>query len=141
MAKAKKTTDETTIVTKRPMKYEKLLRVEKYDTDVVDELVEALNEITKLKALTTQLQTLVDENADLHQFVWRKGDGEAIALHNIDDEHLANIMVHLIRTGRSISKAFRGEALKRGLEIPNSINVWGNDADKKLLAEDRRDVW
>lgn len=147
MSKDEATTDTTTEVLRRgEVKYKKLLRIEKYDTEAVDELVEALNEITQLESQLKALKSLVNENDDLHQFVWRQGTGEVLALHNVEDGHLVNIMLHILRRNDPISKAIRSEAMKRGIQVPMALDVWDNEslewaeAAKQLGAIDRRDI-
>lgn len=141
-----KTTETTThVIVRKPTKYQKLLKVEKYDHDIVDELVEALNEITLLEAQVAQLKTLIEDNQELHKFVWKTSEGETLALHNIEDDHLIKIMKHLLKTGRAVSRSIRSEAMSRGLEIPKFGSVsMDDDAEwaraKRLMFGDRADV-
>jgi hypothetical protein len=124
-------------------KYSKLLGKIDYDHEAVEQLAEALNEIAELDRRIRQLKQIVDENHELHQFVWQTSDGVTHPIHNIDDEHLTNIMLHLIRTGRPINRAIRGEAMSRDLVIPASVPVdWDDIAERRLLgAKDRKDVY
>ena len=109
-------------------KYTKLLGAVDYDHEAAEELAEALNEIDNLERRVTELKQLVQENEELHQFVWRTAPGKVIALHNIDDEHLSNIMLHLLRNNRAINRAIRGEAMKRSLVIPRVVDIdWGKN--------------
>lgn len=98
--------------------YTKLNKVENYDKDAVEELAEALNEIHQLKTRVNMLENLVNENDELHLFVWRTAEGEFIPVHKLENSHLTNIMQHLIDTRRPINKALRGEANKRKMPIP-----------------------
>lgn len=123
-------------------KYSKLLGKIDYDHEAAEQLADALNEIEKLERTVRQLRQVVEENKELHQFVWRTSTNEAIALHNIDDDHLGNIMMHLLRTGRAIPRAIRGEAISRNIVIPNTVPIdWEDDSKRRLLAADREDIW
>lgn len=108
-------------------KYSKLLGTVDYDHEAAEQLAEALNEIESLGRRMTQLRQVVNENEELHQFVWRTGNNETIAIHKLDDDHLNNIMMHLLRTSRSIPRAIRGEAMKRNLTIPATVPVDWDD--------------
>src|SRR5258708_14875492 len=92
-------------------KYSKLLGKVDYDHEAVDQLAEALNEIAALEQRVSQLKQIVTENKDLHQFVWRTSANESLAIHSIEDDHLNNIMLHLLHTSRAIPRALRGEAI------------------------------
>ena len=116
-------------------KYTKLLGAVAYDHEAAEQLADALNEITALELRADQLRQIVNENNDLHQFVWRTADGISMAIHTIDNAHLQNIMLHNLRNGRGISRAIRGEAIKRGLTIPVSVPV---DWDETNYLETRR---
>lgn len=123
-------------------KYAKLIGKVDYDHEAVDQLAEALNEIRLIEGHAAQLRQIVDENKELHQFVWRTAEGVTIALHNIENDHLSNIMLHLLQTGRAIPRAIRGEAIQRGLTIPVSSPFDAREAAvaKLLGMRDREDV-
>lgn len=123
-------------------KYTKLLGKVDYDHEAAEQLADALNEIDGLKLRQAQLEQMVNENNELHQFVWRSSGKGVIALHNIDDDHLGNIMLHLIRGGRAIPRAVRGEAVQRGMVIPARVSVdWDDDlADRYAEIFNRRDI-
>lgn len=126
-------------------KYSKLLGKVDYDHEAAEQLAEALNEVTQLEARAAQLKQIVNENEELHQFVWRTQEGVTIPIHKIEDDHLSNIMLHLLRTNRAIPRAIRGEAIGRGLVIPASVPVdWDADFDhRRYLAavkSDREDI-
>jgi hypothetical protein len=134
-------TDKTTDKTSK--KYAKLLGKVDYDHLAAEQLAEALNEITDLERRAGQLKQIVEENEELHQFVWRTAGGESVALHKLDDDHLNNIMLHLLRTSRPIPRAIRGEAISRDLVIPAVVPIdWDeNDSIKRLNARmDRSDI-
>lgn len=138
---AKKTTTTTTTVATSAgdwgadsyQKYAKLAGKVDYDHEAAEQLASALNEITELTLKVKQLEQLVNENPELHQFVWRSQDG-VVALHNIGDDHLGNIMLHLLRHGRAIPRAIRGEAMHRGLVIPATVPVnWQDDESSDYM--------
>lgn len=124
-------------------KYGKLLGASEYDKEAAEQLAEMVNEIVAIELRAKQLKQIVSENRELQQYVWTTADGKTIALHNIEDDHLSNIMVHLLRSSRAIPRAIRGEAIKRGLTIPATVPYDWDDYDraaKKLMAGDRKDV-
>lgn len=112
-------------------KYSKLLGKVDYDKEAAEQLAEALNEISSLEQRITQLKQVVNENEELHAFVWRTADNKTIAIHDIEDDHLSNIMMHLLRTGRPISRAIRGEAMSRDLTIPATVPVDWHDTESQ----------
>lgn len=149
---AKSTTKTTTIAApgdwgaESQQKYAKLAGAVDYDHEAAEQLASALNEIVELELKAEQLKQLVKENEELHQFVWRSQDG-VVALHNIGNDHLGNIMLHLLRAGRAIPRAIRGEAVKRGVVIPATVPVGWSDEDLEYsakrrleLSTDRKDV-
>jgi hypothetical protein len=99
--------------------YKKLNKFEEYDQEAAEELAEALTEIHELGKRVNQLQELVNENPELHTFVWTTADGKSIAIHKIEDDHFKNILQHLVNNGRSIGRSLRAEARRRGIEIPD----------------------
>lgn len=147
MSKAKTTTTTTTVTpgvddnwgAKSYDKYQKLVGKVDYDHEAAEQLADALNEITELAQRGQQLQQMVNENKELHQFVWRSEDG-VIALHDIGNDHLGNIMLHLLRSGRAIPRAIRGEAISRGIVIPAKVPLDWNDDTKLLHDGDKEDI-
>lgn len=101
-----------------PKEYKKLNKYEEYDKEAAEELAEALTEIHTLGKRVAQLRELVNENPELHTFVWTTSDGKSFAIHAIEEEHFKNILQHLVNNGRSIGKSLRAEARRRKLEIP-----------------------
>lgn len=125
-------------------KYAKLLGKVDYDHEAAEQLAAALNEITELESRANQLKQIVKENEELHQFVWRTAGNEVIALHNVEDDHLENIMLHLLRTGRPIPRAIRGEAISRNLTIPATVPLdWDDETSRRYIEAvkaDREDL-
>jgi hypothetical protein len=122
-------------------KYSKLLGTVDYDHDAAEELAAALNEIEELTQRTNALKSLVNENKELHDFIWRTNENISLALHQIEDAHLVNIMMHLIRNGRAISKAIRSEAIRRGIVVPQHVPVDWEDDDRMMEISDRSDTF
>lgn len=110
--------------------YKLLNKYEEYDKDAVEELAEAMNEVAELEARTASLKDLIHDNENLFPFVWKTAEGKTIALHNIDDDHLKNIMTYCLSNGREISKSIKAEARRRGFEIP----TFQDFAARRLLA-------
>jgi hypothetical protein len=128
-SQAKTTTEKTTAVAKAgdwgdlPKEYKLLNKVNEYDHDVVDELAEAMNEISMLQGRINTLQMLIDEHKKYHKFIWKTAEGICMPFHKIGTDHLSNILLHISGNGRTISKELRAEALSRGLSIP--VTVFG----------------
>lgn len=136
-------TTETTTIANRDAKYAKLFGKVDYDHEAAEQLADALNEIEELERRANQLKQIVGENDELHQFVWHTGDKRNIAIHNIDDDHLENIMLQLLRNNRPIPRAIRGEAINRNLVIPTTVPIdWSENVTPKRIAraQDRRDI-
>lgn len=129
------------MATSEPKEYKKLLGTVDYDHDAAEELAEALNEITTLEQRIGMLKGLVNENEDLHQFVWRTAEGRVIALHKLEDDHLVNIMLHLLRRGEAINKGIRSEAVSRGLTVPQVVPIdWDEPAPRRVGSGERADI-
>lgn len=101
--------------------YSKLTGKLDYDHEAAEQLAEAVNEVAELSQRAKQLEQIIKENKELHQYVWKTADGRCIALHKIDNNHLENIMLHLLQVGKAIPRAIRGEAVSRNLVIPTTV--------------------
>lgn len=107
-------------------KYKKLLKGNEYDKEKVEEFAQLLNDAAELEAQFKQMRELIRENQELQEFTWRTADGTVLALHQIEDSHLINIMNKYDRSaefdgwGEEIPLNIRREAMKRGIEIPNT---------------------
>lgn len=104
-------------------KYSKLTGGVEYDHEAAEQLAEALNEIFELEQRAEQLKQIVQENKKLHQFIWRTEGGQAIAIHDLENDHLENIMMYLLRNNRSIPRAIRSESMRRKLVIPATVPI------------------
>lgn len=99
-------------------KYDKLEQAYDYDHDAVKQLVEAMKELQDIRSREAYLSQIIKENEKLHPFVWYTAEGEILAHDDIEDDHLKNIMQHLLDTGRPISRELRAEAHKRSIPVP-----------------------
>lgn len=118
------------LATNSPKQYTLLNKVNDYDHEVANEVVEAMNEIAILHGRMQFLQNLVDEHKKYQKFVWKTLEGVHIAFHNLEDDHLLNIIKHLQGQGRSISKELRHEAVSRGFAV---ADVYKGDGRMELL--------
>ena len=120
------------------MKYDKLVKNNDYDREVVEQLAELVEEITAKESELKNLTKLADQHKKLYKYVWKTLDGKVIALHKIEDDHLKNIMFHLLKNGKSIPIEIEREALSRQMVIPDS-----RPNERKLLEyyEDEYDIW
>lgn len=98
--------------------YKKLELAASYDHELVEELASAMEEIIALDNRKAYLQSLIAEHKNLAKFIWGTAEGELIPHHKLEDDHLKNIMLHLLSTRRQIPKGIRSEAVKRGFDIP-----------------------
>ena len=117
-------------------KYAKLSKVEEYDKEAAEELATALNEVTALEGRISQLRDLINENKKLHPFVWTTADGLATAVHNLEDDHLKNILQHVVNYGQSPNKGIKSEARKRGFVIPTEARRIEYDRRKMLAVRE-----
>ena len=115
--------------------YKKLNKFEDYDKEAAEELAEALNEVNELDVRIGNLRELVNENQELHPFVWRTAENKAIAIHKIEDDHFKNILQHIVNGSRTISKALRGEARKRDVALPTSYQSISRSGQNMIEAE------
>ena len=121
--------------------YKKLNKVANYDKEAAEELADALNELATLEARAKYLRDLVNENPELHHFVWRTGANQSIALHKIEDSHLVNIMTHLLATDRTISREIRAEAMSRSLTIPTEPTTMYLGDGSIIDDEEAEELW
>lgn len=111
-----------------PQEYKKLDKTATVDNEAVSELAAALNELKIIEDRATFLRELVEDNDELHGFVWTTLDGRVMALHEIEDSHLANIMRNLNRRGVKINKQIIAEARKRKILVPEAARCWQLEA-------------
>lgn len=99
-------------------KYDKLFSVEDYDKDAAEQLADATNELREVMQRVQYLEELIKENKKLHIFIWTTAEGETRAIHNLDDDHLKNILQWQINRGQPINKGLKSEARRRNIDIP-----------------------
>lgn len=122
-------------------KYDKLFSIEDYNKEAAEQLAEAMNELTEVNARRTYLEELIKENKKLHIFIWTTAEGETRALHNLETDHLENILQWQINHGQAINKGLKSEALKRNIPIPNRPRLIDRDQVRRLGYEDMDEVW
>lgn len=101
-------------------KYTKLDKTASYDKELLEEYVEAANELTALKARVETINRLLDDNSEMAKLCWRTSEGVVLAVHKIEDDHLRNIMSFLLGRGRDIPEAVKSEARRRDIAVPVS---------------------
>lgn len=109
--------------------YKKLNKFEDYDHESAEQLAEALNELREVASRAVVLKDLIQENTELHPFVWTTAEGKSIALHDIEADHFVNILNHIVGSGRSVNKALRAEAMRRSVPLPGERLHLGVGAD------------
>lgn len=101
--------------------YDKLRREYDYDETAVEQYAEALMELSILEARIHELQGLLNDNEELSQFVWRTKEGQVLAHHKIESDHLQNIADHLASRGVEPSDALKAHMRKRGIPTVSFI--------------------
>lgn len=101
-------------------KYQKLNKAENYDLDRAELPADLQNEMRDLAIRLDELNELNNDNQELRPFIWKTADGKCIALHKLEDDHLKNILGHLVESGRDIKAEIKAEARKRSIQVPPS---------------------
>lgn len=112
-------------------KYSELEKTYDYDKKKATVLAEALTEAIELKLRLDELERLIKLNGNLKKFIWGTAGGKAIAFHDIEDDHLKNILSYLPANGREIPDALKAEARSRGFSIPDENTTMRLVAGKK----------
>lgn len=99
--------------------YSELEKTYDYDKKKATVLAEALTEALELKTRLDELERLVKLNKGLKKFIWGTAGGKAVAFHDIEDDHLRNILTYLPAHGRVIPDELKAEARNRGFTIPD----------------------
>jgi len=97
--------------------YSKLEEKFEYDHEAATELAEAMTELVEVERRAAYLHEIVKRNQKLKKFMWGTEAGVVIALHDIPDDHLRNILAYLPRHDREISPQMKAEARSRGIQI------------------------
>lgn len=102
-------------------KYDGLNKTFDYDHKKAEVLAEAMTERNILTKRLKYLEELAKDNQDLTPFLWTTLEGECKAIHKLDDDHLKNIMNHIVNHGGRISPQIKAEAVSRGFEVPEEL--------------------
>jgi len=121
--------------------YDKLFSAEIYDKEAAEQLADATNELFQLMQRAQYLEELIKENKKLHIYIWTTADGETRAVHNLDDDHLKNILQWQVNHGQTINKGLKAEARKRNMDIPVKPRLIDRDQVRRLGYEDMDAVW
>lgn len=113
-------------------KYSELEKTYEYDKTKATVLAEALTEALELKMRLDELQRLIKLNNNLKKFIWGTAGGKAVAFHDLEDDHLRNILTYLPAHGREIPDALKAEARSRGFTIPDESTPMRLVAGKKF---------
>lgn len=104
-----------------PKDYSELNRQYEYDEAKATLLAEAMTEAVALERRKQYLLSLMNQNKNLKRFLWQSEDGKITALHDLDPDHIVNIMNYLIENDREISNEMKAEARKRGIAVPGDM--------------------
>ena len=96
--------------------YSDLHKTYDYDKKRATRLAEAMTEVKTLTDRLAYLQDILKDNNDLEAFLWRTYKGEVIALHDIEDSHLKNIIGHITKNGGTVKPEIVAEARSRGID-------------------------
>lgn len=119
--------------------YSDLRKSFNYDKAKASRLAEACNEAIELEARLKYLKRLVEDNHELQPFLWKTADSKVIALNDIEDDHLKNIVGHITRNNGNLTEQIRAEAESRGIDVDQIV-----DTTPKLRAfvdDDYYDDW
>lgn len=103
--------------------YSELEKTYEYDKKKATVLAEALTEAIELKLRLQELERLIKLNSNLKKFIWGTAGGKAVAFHDIEDDHLKNILTYLPAHGRETPDALKAEARSRGFPLPEETNT------------------
>ena len=76
-----------------------------------------MTEAVAVEKRLAYLKKIMDANNELRPFLWQTKEGEVKALHDIDDDHLGNIIGYKAKYGDSVSEQMRAEAESRGIDV------------------------
>lgn len=99
--------------------YSGLIKKNEYDHEKAELLAEAVTELKAIEKRKAFLEELIEDNRDLLLFLWTTLTGECKPLHKITDDHLKNILGHILNRGGRISPQIKAEALSRNIAIPD----------------------
>lgn len=90
-----------------------LLEPEKPDQERVRQYAKLLDEIDRTERKLAQLNELKRLHKRLKKHVWRTNMGQHLAITDLGDDHIRNIVGMLERTYQEIPSILRDEAVKR----------------------------
>lgn len=90
-----------------------------YDHDAATQLAEATTELVAIQRRARYLRDIIKRHGKLRRFLWGTAEGRVIAMHDLDDSHLANILTYLPAQGREPSRELLAEVRSRGLAAGN----------------------
>lgn len=102
--------------------YSDLHKTYDYDKAKATRLAEAMTEVKTLTDRLAYLESVLKDNKELEPFLWRTYEGEVIALHDIEDSHLKNIIGYITRNGRTAKPEIIAEARSRGINPDEFTN-------------------
>lgn len=97
--------------------YKDLRKVFNYDKKRATRLAGAMTEANELKRRLEYLNKILADNIELKPYLWQTVDGKVIAHHDIEDDHLKNIIGYLAKTNQPVSDELRAEAESRDIDI------------------------
>lgn len=100
--------------------YSELNRVYEYDEAKATIMAEAMTEMVEIEKRKQYLIGLLDQNKGLRRFLWQDETGKVTAFHDLDPDHLVNILNYLSEQGQPISKPMEAEARKRNIALPGT---------------------
>lgn len=111
--------------------YSELEKTYEYDKTKATVLAEAITEAVELKLRLQELERLVKLNNNLKKYIWGTAGGKAIAFHDIEDDHLKNILTYLPAHGREIPDPLKAEARSRDITLPDEKTTFRLVAGKE----------
>ena len=97
--------------------YSKLEEKFDYDKEQATELAEAMTELVQVERRAEYLRNVVKRHGKLKKFLHGTAEGQVIAVHDLGDDHLQNIIRKFEREDREISPQLKAEARSRSLAV------------------------
>lgn len=97
--------------------YADLRKTFNYDKQRATRLAQAMTEAAELNKRVRQLNKILEDNRELQPFLWRTANDKVLALHDIEDDHLKNIIGHITRNGGLPTEQLTAEAESRGIDV------------------------
>ena len=100
--------------------YGLLNKQEDYDLPTVKELAAAMNELAQMEQRRSYLEDLIRINGKLKKHIWKDKNGFAIALADLQDDHIKNIVGFLKRRGDDVPQNVMREINRRGIDLSSN---------------------